>query len=305
MRALMRSLAPTSFEDVAALVALYRPGPDGRQHAQRLRRPEERPEAGRVLPPRRRGAPRRHLRPDDLPRVDHAGGAEVRRLLARRGRQPPQGVRQEDPRGDGEGAQGVRRRGRAAPATAPRSGTSLFDIIEQFADYAFNKSHSFGYGFIAYQTAYLKAHYPAEYLSALLTSVKANLDKAAIYLAECRTMGIEVIVPDVNRSLSDFAAGRSPATSSQIVFGLSAVRNVGSGLVRPAPRRAGGQRAVRRLLRLLRARRLPGAQQEDAGVADQGRRRSTASATRARACSAPSSGSSTAPSPAAASATWA
>src|SRR5690606_12798608 len=83
--------------------------------------------------------------------------------------------------------------------------TSLFDIIEQFADYAFNKSHSCGYGFIAYQTAYLPAHHPAEYLSALLTSAKTNLDKAAIYLAECRTMGIEVTVPDVNRSVSDFA----------------------------------------------------------------------------------------------------
>src|SRR3546814_11153706 len=67
--------------------------------------------------------------------------------------------------------------------------------------YAFNKSHSFGYGYITFQTAYLKAHYPAEYLSALLTSVKTNLDKAAIYLAECRTMGIEVHVPDVNRSV--------------------------------------------------------------------------------------------------------
>jgi DNA polymerase-3 subunit alpha len=114
-------------------------------------------------------------------------------------------------------------------------GTHLFDIIEQFADYAFNKSHSYGYGFIAYQTAYLKAHYPAEYLAALLTSVKANLDKAAIYLAECRTMGIEVVVPDVNRSVSDFTpvieVGPDGKEVRSIVFGLSAVRNVGSGLV--------------------------------------------------------------------------
>ena len=114
-------------------------------------------------------------------------------------------------------------------------GKKLFDIIEQFADYAFNKSHSFGYGLIAYQTAYLKAHHPAEYLSALLTSVKANLDKAAVYLAECRTMGIEVIVPDVNRSASDFTpsieAGPDGREIRRIVFGLSAVRNVGSGLV--------------------------------------------------------------------------
>ena len=89
-------------------------------------------------------------------------------------------------------------------------GNQLFDIIEPFADYAFNKAHAYGYGYIAYQTAYLKAHYPVEYLAALLTSVKANLDKAAVYLAECRAMGIEVLVPDVNRSESDFVpvAGR-------------------------------------------------------------------------------------------------
>ncbi|MDP1922911.1 MAG: hypothetical protein Q8L14_42095, partial [Myxococcales bacterium] len=111
-----------------------------------------------------------------------------------------------------------------------------FATIEQFADYAFNKSHSFGYGYIAYQTAYLKAHYPAEYLAALLTSVKANLDKAAIYLAECRTMGIEVLVPDDNRSVADFTPvvemeAEGGAEKSSIVFGLSAIRNVGGGLV--------------------------------------------------------------------------
>jgi len=114
-------------------------------------------------------------------------------------------------------------------------GTQLFDIIEKFADYAFNKSHSYGYGLVAYQTAYLKANYPSEYLACLLTSVKSNLDKAAVYLAECRSMGIEVTVPDVNTSLPDFApvsgGDIDAAESKTIVFGLSAVRNVGMGLV--------------------------------------------------------------------------
>jgi DNA polymerase-3 subunit alpha len=109
-------------------------------------------------------------------------------------------------------------------------GTQWFDIIEPFADYAFNKSHSFGYGFVAYQTAYLKANYPAEYLAALLTSVKSSLEKAAVYLAECRTMGIDVEVPDINRSESDFTP-MVDGDSLRIVFGLSAVRNVGEGLV--------------------------------------------------------------------------
>ena len=110
-------------------------------------------------------------------------------------------------------------------------GTALFDIIEPFADYAFNKSHSYGYGFIAYQTAYLKAHYPVEYFAALLTSVKSNLDKAAIYLNECRQMGIEVLVPDVNVSESDFVGVDGPDGARAIAFGMSAVRNVGEGLV--------------------------------------------------------------------------
>ena len=110
-------------------------------------------------------------------------------------------------------------------------GSSVFDVIEAFADYAFAKSHSFGYGLITYQTAYLKAHHPVEYLAALLTSVRANLDKAAVYLGECRTMGIPVLVPDVNRSSADFVAARLDDGQEVIPFGLAAVRNVGSALV--------------------------------------------------------------------------
>ena len=114
-------------------------------------------------------------------------------------------------------------------------GNEWFDIIEPFADYAFPKAHAFGYGYVAYQTAYLKANYPAEYLAALLTSVKSSLEKAAVYLAECRSMGIAVEVPDINRSASDFTPVLETADDGSqrlsIIFGLSAVRNVGEGLV--------------------------------------------------------------------------
>jgi DNA polymerase-3 subunit alpha len=105
-------------------------------------------------------------------------------------------------------------------------GENMFDIIEPFADYSFNKSHSVGYGLVAYQTAYLKANHPVEYLAALLTSVKSNKDQTAVYLNECRQLGIAVLVPDVNESESDFAV-----RDGSIRFGLSAVRNVGEGLV--------------------------------------------------------------------------
>ena len=153
-------------------------------------------------------------------------------------------------------------------------GKMLFDIIEPFADYGFNRSHAFGYGLVSYQTAWLKAHYPAQYLASLLTSVKDDKDKTAVYLAECRGQSIEVLVPDINVSVSDFAAveigvgetgvretgvretgvrgngvsgtgvretgvretADAPipavgATRWVIPFGLSAIRNVGEGLV--------------------------------------------------------------------------
>lgn len=108
-------------------------------------------------------------------------------------------------------------------------GTHLFDIIEQFADYAFNKSHSYGYGLIAYQCSFLKARYPVEYMAALLTSVKNRLERAAVYLAECRQMGITVALPDVNLSESDFAAIGAPDGDKAISFGLSAIRHMGTG----------------------------------------------------------------------------
>ncbi|MBA2325688.1 MAG: DNA polymerase III subunit alpha [Actinobacteria bacterium] len=116
-------------------------------------------------------------------------------------------------------------------------GERMFDIIEPFADYSFNKSHSVGYGLVAYQTAYLKANYPVEYLAALLTSVKANKDQTAVYLNECRQRSIPVLVPDVNESESDFAV-----RDGSIRFGLSGVRNVGEGMVRQfvAARQEGG-----------------------------------------------------------------
>ena len=103
------------------------------------------------------------------------------------------------------------------------------DKIEPFADYAFNKSHAYGYALIAYQNAWLKANYPVEYMAALLTSFRDDKDKASIYLNEARQMGITVGVPDVNQSFADYAPS---ATQDQtILFGLAAVRNVGEALV--------------------------------------------------------------------------
>ena len=235
MRALMRSLAPTSFEDICALLALYRPGPmAANMHNDYADRKNGR-------------KPIEHLHPDAEEVLGDTYGLMIYQESLLRVAQKFAGFSLADAdllrRACGKKSRdkiALEREKFIAGCEATGYGTDLgakyFDIIEPFADYAFAKSHAYGYGYIAYQTAYLKANYPSEYLSALLTSVKANLDKAAIYLAECRTMGIEVHVPDVNRSVADFApvvevdADRGVEKRS-IVFGLSAVRNVGSGLV--------------------------------------------------------------------------
>lgn len=243
MRALMRSLAPTSFEDVAALVALYRPGPMAANmhydYADRKngRKPVEyqHPDMAEVLGDTyglciyqeemmRLAQKFAGYSLEEADNLRKAAGKKVREIMAK------------------ERAKFVS--GCEATGYGTDVGTMLFDLIEPFADYAFNKSHSFGYGFVSYQTAWLKAHYPAEYLAALLTSVKDDKDKTAVYLAECRSMGIEVLVPDINVSVADFAATRGVGADggAAIPFGMSAVRNVGSGLVERivAERQAGG-----------------------------------------------------------------
>jgi DNA polymerase III subunit alpha len=230
MRALMRSLRPTSFEDVAALVALYRPGPMAanmhNDYADRKngRKPIEypHPDLAEVLG----DTYALMIYQESVMRVAQkvagyslAEADNLRKACAKKIRSL---IKQEREKFiEGCEATGY---GRAL-------GEELFDIIEPFADYAFAKSHAYGYGLIAYQTAYLKANYPVEYLAALLTSVKANLDKAAVYLNECRQRGIKVLVPDLNVSVSDFTALVDGEGGGSIPFGLSAVRNVGEALV--------------------------------------------------------------------------
>jgi DNA polymerase-3 subunit alpha len=106
------------------------------------------------------------------------------------------------------------------------SATRVFDLIETFGGYGFNKSHSTAYALVSYQTAYLKAHYPAEYMAALMTIYMDNQDRLVEYINECRVMGLEVRPPDINVSDGNFTPGED-----HVLFGLTAVRNVGSGLV--------------------------------------------------------------------------
>ncbi|HEX4161789.1 MAG TPA: DNA polymerase III subunit alpha [Acidimicrobiales bacterium] len=231
MRQTLRALAPTSFDDVAALVALYRPGP----MAANMHRDYPELKNGRK--------PLEYLHPDIEPILKDTYGLMLYQESVMRVAQKFAGYSLEEA-DNLRKACGKKNRtmiaaerqkfvaGCESEGYGEVLGTQLFDIIEPFADYAFNKSHSYGYGLVAYQTAWLKAHYPVEYMSALLTSVKDNKDKTAVYLAECRSMGIDVLVPDVNRSVAEFAPDRSAEEGRRaIVFGLAAVRNVGEGLV--------------------------------------------------------------------------
>ncbi len=240
MRALLRSMAPNCFEDVAALIALYRPGPmsvnmhydyadrkNGRQPVSYFHA-----DAEAVLG----DTYGLMIYQESVMRVAQkfagyslADADSLRKAMGKKSREVMAKARE----GFEIGAE--------TTGYGKALGEQLFDVIEKFADYAFNKSHSFGYGLVTYQTAFLKAHYPVEYFACLLTSVKSNLDKAAVYLSDARSMGIKVLTPDVNRSQADFTAlppseapigTELPVNSPGVIpFGLSAIRNVGEGLV--------------------------------------------------------------------------
>ncbi len=127
--------------------------------------------------------------------------------------------------------------GAVARSVPEKKATKIWDHMEQFAGYGFNKSHSAAYAWLAYQTAYLKANYPAYFMAALLTSERANTDKMVSYIGECRDMGIRVLPPDVNQSEMNFTV-----VDPDIRFGLAAIKNVGEGAVEAvlAARTAGG-----------------------------------------------------------------
>ncbi len=237
MRALIRRMGPTEFEDVAALVALYRPGPMAKNmhtdYADRKNKKQEisydhEDEAeilgdtyGLMIYQEQMMRFSQRFAGYTLAEADNlrkAAGKKNRELMAKERQKFIEGCIELE--------------------YGEKFGKDKFDVIEGFADYAFNKSHSYGYGLVAYQTAYLKANYPAEYLAALLTSVKNKLETAAVFLNDCRQMGLNVLVPDINRSNIDF--GSIPdaegievngAQINAITFGLSGVRNVGEGIV--------------------------------------------------------------------------
>ncbi|MCB0917146.1 MAG: DNA polymerase III subunit alpha [Actinobacteria bacterium] len=240
MRALLRSMVPDNFEDISAVLALYRPGPMGANaHNDYADRKNKRKPVEPIHPDL--AEPLESILGDTHGLIVYqeqvmaiaqqlAGYSLGQADLLRRamGKKKKEILDKEFvPFSDG-----MKTNGYSQDAIQ-----KLWDVLVPFSDYAFNKAHTAGYGLVAYWTAYLKANFPAEYMAALLTSVKGDKDKSAIYLNECRRMGIKVLPPDVNESDSDFTP-----RDGQIRFGLSAIRNVGENVVASivATRRAHG-----------------------------------------------------------------
>ncbi|WP_413320552.1 DNA polymerase III subunit alpha [Agrococcus sp. 1P02AA] len=229
LRSLLRLMKPDSFGDISAVIALYRPGPMGadshtnyalrKNGAQPITpiHPElEEPLAeilsesyGLIIYQEQVMAVAQKVAGYTLGQADI-----LRRAMGKK-------KKEELDKQFEAFSGGMLERGYSAAAVK-----ALWDILLPFSDYAFNKAHSAAYGVISYWTAFLKAHYPAEYMAALLTSVGDSKDKMAIYLSECRRMGITVQPPDVNESTLYFTA-----VGDDIRFGLGAVRNVGEGVV--------------------------------------------------------------------------
>ncbi len=229
MRALLRQMSPDSFQDISAVIALYRPGPMGvGAHTDYADRKNGRQKVDPIHPELE--APLQEILGDTYGLIVYqeqvmaiaqkvAGFSLGRADLLRKA----MGKKNKDIL-DKEYVNfevGMKENGFSKAAI-----DKLWETLIPFSDYAFNRAHSAGYGLVSYWTAYLKANFPAEYMAALLTSVRDDKDKSALYLNECRRMGIKVLPPDVNESQSDYTP-----LGVDIRFGLTAIRNVGENVV--------------------------------------------------------------------------
>ncbi|MGZ5409202.1 MAG: DNA polymerase III subunit alpha [Aeromicrobium sp.] len=229
MRALLRSMRPDSFEDISAVGALYRPGPMGADSHNKYARRKNGREPVEPIHPELADALKEVLgetyglivyQEQVMAIAQKLAGYSLGQADLLRRAMGKKKKEELDKQYESFEA-GMRERG-----YSPAAVKSIWDVLLPFSDYAFNKAHSAAYGVISYWTAYLKANFPAEYMAALLTSVKVDKDKSAIYLNECRRLGIQVLPPDVNDSSSNFTS-----VGEDIRFGLSAVRNVGENVV--------------------------------------------------------------------------
>jgi DNA polymerase-3 subunit alpha len=229
MRTLLRLMQPDNFEDISAALALYRPGPMGaNSHTNYALRKNGKqdldyihPELTEALKPILGTTYGLIIYQEQVMEIAQKlggytlGNADLlRRAMGKKKKEVLD-------------AEYVNfEKGMLDNGYSKESIATLWSILLPFSDYAFNKAHTAAYGLVSYWTGYLKANYPAEYMAALLTSVRDDKDKSALYLNECRRMGIKVLPPDVNESVANFAA-----VGTDIRFGMEAIRNVGRNVV--------------------------------------------------------------------------
>ena len=237
------NMKPTSIEDITAIVALYRPGPmdsipkfvanklDPRKVTYKtpLLEPILRVTYGCIVYQEQVIEIFRSLGGYTMGQADN-----IRRAISKKKMKVIEAERKVFVYGDKE--QGIP--GAMAKGVSESVAQSIYDEIVDFANYAFNKAHAVCYAVVAYQTAYLKCHYPRQYMAALMTSVLDSATKISGYIAECKDMGIPVLPPDINNSVDNFSV-----EGESIRFGLGAVKNVGRNLIRSmvAKREDGGK----------------------------------------------------------------
>ncbi len=225
MKDLLKGLQPSSLEDIIAVLALYRPGPlDSGMVDEFIKRKHGQRKIEYPLPALKEILEdtyglfvyQEQIMKTASVLADYSLG-EADLLRRAMGKKKPEEMKAQRERFlDGAKKKGI----------SKKKAEEIFDAMEKFAEYSFNKSHSAAYALITYQTAYLKAHYPAEFMAALLSQEAGNADKVIASIAECKDMAIEVLPPDVNESMAGFTA-----IDGKIRFGFSAIKNIGDGAV--------------------------------------------------------------------------
>jgi DNA polymerase-3 subunit alpha len=225
MRDLLTKLKPQSFKDIIALVALYRPGPlDSGMVGEFIKRRHGQESIRYELP-----ALEEILKETYGVIVYQEQVMRIASALANFSLEDADNLRRAMSKKDTLEMERQKEKfleGTKKTRIPARKAEKIFEQMETFGRYGFNKSHSAAYALLAYQTAYLKTHYPIEFMAALLTSEAQNADKIVKYISECREMRIEILPPDINESLKHFAV-----IESQIRFGLTAVKNVGDAAI--------------------------------------------------------------------------
>ncbi|KAB8287580.1 DNA polymerase III subunit alpha [Bifidobacterium ramosum] len=240
MRSLLRTLKPTNFNDISALIALYRPGPMSMEsHTNYAKRKNGLQKITPIHP--ELDEPLKQVLDETYGLIIYQeqvqsaarilagyslGKADVLRRAM--GKKKPEVLAKEKV----PFFAGMKEHGYSEEAAE-----AIWEILVPFSGYAFNKAHSAAYGLISYWTAYLKTHYPVEFMAALLQGASTNKDKTALYLGEARRMGIQVLSPDVNESVYEYSA-----VGDVVRFGLGAIRNVGDAPVKDIIAERSGKR---------------------------------------------------------------